>query len=270
MSISLHGKILASRVYPEFFPVQKTDAVLHAGCGEGAQVLAYIQYQRTRNTPPPSFAKGYGMAMQTSPRRGGDKEGKITCCDVQELRVQTTLSAAQRASIKNVEGMVADLESLPFPDASFDKIVAVDIIQHVKHPEKVFAEFRRVLKPSGELLITFPALQHYWITKISRWKRKNIHTNHSSTQARMHSGTSFWSPDAFNHNLSLSEWLRIGASSGLKLIRSHATTLWPPLHRYGIPRFWFSNEIIHRVDWFFGGWPGLKKWGQAIMMIYRK
>ena len=116
MSTMLHGKVIASRVYTEFFPVSSDDEVLHAGCGAGVQILAY--------------GKGAGR--------------RITCCDIQELRVQTTLSAAHRAGIKNIEGVVADLEALPFTDGTFDKIIAIDIIQHVRHPKKVLAEFLRV------------------------------------------------------------------------------------------------------------------------------
>lgn len=235
MDASLQGKILASRVYPEFFPVSPGETVLHAGCGEGAQMLAY----------------GFVSSKK------GDT-GRVVCVDVQELRVNTTLRHAREAGISDIEARMADLEALPFQDAVFDRIVAVDIIQHVLNPQRVFAEFRRVLKPGGELLITFPALQHYLLTKISRWKNKKGHPSSS------------WHPDAFNHNLPLSRWLTMGRASGLTFVRSHATTLMPPMHRYGIKRFWFSNDVIHRIDWFFGGLPGFKRLGQALMVVYQK
>jgi SAM-dependent methyltransferase len=221
------GKILSSRVYPEFFPIGAGDLVLHAGCGNGAQIMVY------GNT--------------------GEKQFGL---DIQESRIGMITKNAREAGINNFEGLVDDLEKLEFSDGYFDKIIAVDIIQHVKSPARALAEMKRVLKPDGRLLLTFPAWQHYWLTRLSAIKNGNKKTGD-------------WNPDEFNHNLCLGEWLKIAKTAGWELVRSHATTLWPPLHRYGIPRFWFSNNFIHRLDYFFGGLPVLKKYGQALMCIYK-
>lgn len=237
MDATVRGKLFSSRVYPEFFKIDAGDIVLYAGCGEGAQLLAY-----------------------------GTMGKRVVCVDIQERRVKNTLQLAGEHGSKSIEGIVADLESMPFSGETFDKIIAVDVAQHVRSPQKLFSELARVLKRGGELLITFPALQHYVLTALSRWKNKGRHSLHASTAISAQE----WNPDRFNHNLSLSQWLRIGKASGLKLVRSHATTLFPPLHRYGIPRFWFSNEVIHRIDWFFGGLPGLQRCGQAMMAVYKK
>lgn len=47
-------------------------------------------------------------------------------------------------------------EPLPYPDASFDLIVARYVLEHVEHPEIVAAELRRVLAPGGTLLAITP------------------------------------------------------------------------------------------------------------------
>ena len=47
----------------------------------------------------------------------------------------------------------ADAEMLPFSDATFDLIVCSDSFHHYPNPQKVLAEFRRVLKGGGNLLI---------------------------------------------------------------------------------------------------------------------
>ena len=44
---------------------------------------------------------------------------------------------------------VANAESLPFPDATFDCVSSVGVLHHIPHPERGFAEIRRVLKPGG-------------------------------------------------------------------------------------------------------------------------
>lgn len=47
----------------------------------------------------------------------------------------------------------ADAEMLPFSDATFDLIVCSDSFHHYPNPQKVLAEFRRVLKGGSNLLI---------------------------------------------------------------------------------------------------------------------
>ncbi|HEY0468514.1 MAG TPA: bifunctional 2-polyprenyl-6-hydroxyphenol methylase/3-demethylubiquinol 3-O-methyltransferase UbiG [Polyangiaceae bacterium] len=42
-----------------------------------------------------------------------------------------------------------DALNLPFPDASFDTVCAMDFLEHVEDPDRVIAEAARVLKPSG-------------------------------------------------------------------------------------------------------------------------
>lgn len=45
---------------------------------------------------------------------------------------------------------------LPFDDASFDRIVVIDVHEHVEDPRIVTAELVRVLKPGARLIITTP------------------------------------------------------------------------------------------------------------------
>ena len=47
-----------------------------------------------------------------------------------------------------------DMENLDFPDASFDGVLAIEVIRHVPHPELAVAEAARVLRPGGVAIIT--------------------------------------------------------------------------------------------------------------------
>lgn len=61
--------------------------------------------------------------------------------------------AAQRG-IKPVHGNVE--ERLPFDDRSFDVVVAGEVLEHVRAPDEVVAEVRRVLRPAGTFAGSVP------------------------------------------------------------------------------------------------------------------
>jgi SAM-dependent methyltransferase len=47
-------------------------------------------------------------------------------------------------------------EHLPFPDATFDIVVSVWVLEHLEAPERVFAEVARVMKPGGHFIFLTP------------------------------------------------------------------------------------------------------------------
>lgn len=54
---------------------------------------------------------------------------------------------------------LADLLTLPFPDAVFDATLNVVTLEHVRDPARVLDELGRVLKPGGRILLIVP---HEW------------------------------------------------------------------------------------------------------------
>jgi SAM-dependent methyltransferase len=54
------------------------------------------------------------------------------------------------------------LDALPYPAASFDRALCLDVLEHLTFPEqpKALAELFRVIAPGGELLVTVPNLAH--------------------------------------------------------------------------------------------------------------
>jgi len=54
------------------------------------------------------------------------------------------------------------LMALPFPDASFDRALCLDVLEHLAYEEqpRALAEIFRVLRPGGELLVSVPNLAH--------------------------------------------------------------------------------------------------------------
>jgi len=49
-----------------------------------------------------------------------------------------------------------DITNIPEPDGSFDAILCSEVLEHIPDPVKAIAEFSRLLKPDGVLILTAP------------------------------------------------------------------------------------------------------------------
>lgn len=76
----------------------------------------------------------------------------------------------------------ASVTALPFASASFDLVTSLDVIYHlgVANDEAALAEFHRVLRPGGRLLLRLPA--HEWL----RGRHDvAVHTRHRYTRSEV-------------------------------------------------------------------------------------
>lgn len=106
------------------------------------------------------------------------KEGyNVTGIDLSE----SSLEMAQAFdSTKSVEYLYANAYSLPFQDNAYDAVCAMDVLEHVQHPEKLLQEASRVLRPGGQLFFhTFNRnpLSYVMIIKGVEWFVKNAPKN---------------------------------------------------------------------------------------------
>ena len=103
------------------------ESMLDVGCGDG-RFLAGI------------------ARMPDCPRR-------LVGTDISARILETARRWAKRDGFK-VELIRANMERLPFADASFDRVLNVQVIEHLLDPDTGVRELARVLKPEGRLILS--------------------------------------------------------------------------------------------------------------------
>jgi len=117
------------------------------------EIFSFAQFSRFRDQKVLEVATGSGgpavfMVKETGCRLVG--------IDINENGIENAKKIAAENGVDNkTEFILADAsKKFPFPDASFDAIVSIDSINHFKNRDKVFLEFKRMLKNGGRLLFT--------------------------------------------------------------------------------------------------------------------
>jgi ubiquinone/menaquinone biosynthesis C-methylase UbiE len=263
----LRPKLISGRVYPAFFPMGPGDVVLNLGCGMGPQAVTY---------------KG--------------RFERMVGVDIRMEKLAYAKRAAAHYQIAFYPSC-CDIEHLPFPEESFDTAIAIDIIEHVINPDKFLSETYRVLRDGGRLLVTFPGLIDDWKTFLFWMERLKKHKENSSfsTVLRVLYGdvksTALnlfkkkdenqgeiaesshhipFNPDTHKHDKKPWEWLDVIESSGFNVVKSRSTTLFPPLHVWGVTKFWYTNDLIFKVDSFFSSQGFIKNFGQSMVCLAEK
>jgi SAM-dependent methyltransferase len=115
--------------------LQPDDHVLDVGCGNGMHTLKAAEYCRT-----------------------------IIGIDYNADSLDCALRLAKGQEQKNVMFRKINLEEepLPFAHSSFDKVLFLDTLEHLREREKVLREIKRVLKRGGMLLLSAPNRETSW------------------------------------------------------------------------------------------------------------
>jgi SAM-dependent methyltransferase len=108
--------------------------VLDLGCGEGRH--AFEAYRRGARV----VALDHGEPEVATTRRWLDA-------------IAAAGEAPPAAAAEVVRG---DLLALPVPDASVDRVIASEVLEHIPDDATAIAEIARVLKPGGRVAVTVP------------------------------------------------------------------------------------------------------------------
>lgn len=108
-----------------------------------------------------------GCGIGYTPLELAKRGGLVTAVDLSETAVLATQKRIETAGYdKQVQAVRANVEHLPFADASFDIIYAQNFLMHVSH-RAVGRECYRLLKPGGKLVVVEP-LAHHPLIKLYR------------------------------------------------------------------------------------------------------
>ncbi|MGY1667903.1 class I SAM-dependent methyltransferase [Geodermatophilus sp. SYSU D00696] len=108
--------------------------VLDLGCGEGRH--AFEAYRR-------------GAHVVAVDRGGSEVE-------TTKRWLEAIAEAGEAPEGARYEVVRGDLLHLPFPDASVDRVIASEVLEHVPDDARAMAEIVRVLKPGGRAVVTVP------------------------------------------------------------------------------------------------------------------
>ncbi len=62
--------------------------------------------------------------------------------------------------------VAGDATRIPFPDASFDKVIAAEVLEHLPADQQAMNEIARILRPGGMAAVTVPA----WLPERICWR----------------------------------------------------------------------------------------------------
>jgi SAM-dependent methyltransferase len=103
---------------------------------------------------------GAGRHAFEALRRGA----RVVAFDYDEAELKDV--AAMASAMASSEGLPPEARSattrgdatrLPFPDATFDRIIAAEVLEHISDDDAAMRELARVLRPGGTIAVTVPA-----------------------------------------------------------------------------------------------------------------
>lgn len=119
----------------ELLNLQNGERVLDLGCGEGRHAISASLLADTH----------------------------VVGIDLSVTDLRTADTRLGEFNFPDCRFVCADGSRLPFADASFDKVVCAEVLEHVPEYQGILKEIKRVLKPGGVLAVSVPSYFPEWV-----------------------------------------------------------------------------------------------------------
>lgn len=106
-----------------------------------------IQFEELRGKRVLDIAIGTGWSTEQFARAGADVAG----IDITPRAIELAKRRFQVRGMRAPDLRVVDAQALPYPDGSFDFVLAWGCLMHMPDTQKAIAEIHRVLKPGGRV-----------------------------------------------------------------------------------------------------------------------
>ena len=115
------------------------------------------------------LGSGGGRHAHEAYRRGAE----VVACDTDqgELRSVVAMAAAMREAgeapaTAHARPVAGDGTAMPFGNEVFDRVIAAEVLEHIRDDQRALHEIARVLRPGGLLAVTVPA----WLPERICWR----------------------------------------------------------------------------------------------------
>ena len=81
------------------------------------------------------------------------RDARLTAIDVSTVFLDNARANLAGYDARFIKG---EVDKLDLPDASFDRIICTEVLEHTLDPEAILATLARLLRPSGVAVITIP------------------------------------------------------------------------------------------------------------------
>jgi SAM-dependent methyltransferase len=175
---------------------------------------------------------------------------RVIGIDLEDEKITFARDQASRLNKSNVEFVCYSGGDLPFEDNTFDSIVCIDVVEHLPTPERFFAEFQRVLKPGGRLLLSFGPPwrhahgKHMW-AKLPGWWTHLLFPRRTVMRVAGFAPDTTWEGLGIMR-LTVGRFHEVVKGSGLKtvLLEEHIKKVLSPLKRVPLVRELFISEVV--------------------------
>ena len=147
----------------EQFPVEPGERVLDMGCGGGRHAFALFK----RGAEVVALDYSHKDLVEVRTMLGA-------------IRVEG--EAPEAAQAWTVQGTAY---GLPFPDATFDRVIAAEVLEHLPADTDAMAELFRVLKPGGLIAVTVPR----WLPEKVCWALSDAYHEVEGGHVRIYKGS---------------------------------------------------------------------------------